>query len=238
MNIRGIQKFSLVDFPGRICCIVFVGNCNFRCPYCHNPALIFDPESQPLIEDQNFLDFLSSRKGKLDGVVISGGEPSLRPRLPEFARQIKELGFAVKIDTNGSNPDPVIAIHQAGHLDALGIDYKGPAAHYNEIACCQLPDLAGRVRKLIQYAQDNGIPTDIRTTVHKALLPVEYLQQMRAELDALGIGQWTLQQFHPVEIIDDKLLQEPTYSDGELFQISRQLGGNTKVRGLKGIFSA
>jgi len=236
MNIRGIQKFSLVDFPGRIGCVVFVGGCNFRCPYCHNPALVFDPESQPLITEEQIYAFLETRKGKLDGVVISGGEPSLRPGLPEFARRVKEMGFAVKIDTNGSQPETIIAIHQAGHLDALGIDYKAPAADYGRVANCQLPELGERVQRLIKYAVDHGIPTDIRTTVHRAMLPPEHLKQMRAELDALGVVQWTLQQFHPVEIVDDQLLMEETYSDGELFQLSKTLGGVTKVRGLKGIY--
>ena len=236
MNIRGIQKFSLVDFPGRIGCVVFVGNCNFRCPYCHNPALVFDPESQPLITEQQIYAFLENRQGKLDGVVISGGEPSLRPELPEFARRIKEMGFAVKIDTNGSNPEVVIAIHQAGHLDALGIDYKAPVVDYNAVAKCQLPELAQRVQKLIKYAVTQGIPTDIRTTVHQAVLSPEQLKQMRVELNELGVDQWTLQQFHPVEIVDDQLLQKATYSDGELFRWSKEIGGNTKVRGLKGIY--
>lgn len=235
MNIRGLQRFTLVDYPGKLACIVFVGECNFRCPYCHNPCLVFDPESQPLISEEELFGFLEKRRGKLDGVVISGGEPSLRCVLEDFARRVKEMGFLVKIDTNGSTPDKIIEMHKEGLVDALGIDYKAPAELYNIIARNRTDGLAGRVNKLIRYAVLNNIPVDIRTTVHKSLLSPEHLKQMRIELDTLGIDQWTLQQFHPTEIIDDDLLEQPTYTDHELLTISKDIGGNTKVRGLTGI---
>jgi pyruvate formate lyase activating enzyme len=235
MNIRGLQRFSLVDYPGKLACIVFVGECNFRCPYCHNPCLVFDPESQPLITETEFFDFLSKRTGKLDGVVISGGEPSLRNALEDFASKIKEMGFFIKLDTNGSTPDRVIEMHRKGYIDAFGIDYKAPTELYNLISRNNAVNLAAKVRKLIKYAIDNNIPTDIRTTVHKSLLSEEHLREMRVELDTLGVRQWTLQQFHPVDIIDDNLLEQETYSDRDLLNISRSLGSDTKVRGLTGI---
>lgn len=236
MNIRGIKKFSLVDFPGKIACIIFVGNCNFRCSYCHNAVLVFDPESQPLITEEEVLNFLRLRQGKLDGVVISGGEPSLREGLPEFVAKISRLGFAVKIDTNGSNPDLIMEIHRAGHLDNLGVDYKAPVQFYPEISGCAMPGMAERVHRLLQYSVEHKITVDVRTTVHKALLSLDRLQAMRRELDNLGIGTWTLQQFHPTEVIDDDLLAQETYSDRELFDLARELGSQTRVRGLKGIY--
>lgn len=236
MNIRGIQKFTLVDFPGKIACIVFVGNCNFRCPYCHNPALVFDPESQPLISEHVFFTFLASRQGKLDGVVISGGEPSLRDGLPEFAARIRQLGFAVKIDTNGSNPDLISQIHREGNLDHLGVDYKAPAKLYNEAAACRIANLPERVHQLLKYAVAHKIDLDVRTTVHRVMLSRDHLRTMRHELDELGVATWTLQQFHPTEVIDDRLLEQETYSDRELHELSRELGGHTRVRGLKGLF--
>jgi len=234
MNIRGLQRFSMVDYPGKMSCVIFTGGCNFRCPYCHNPCLVFDPESQPLIREDELMAFLESRVNKLDGVVISGGEPSLQPRLPDFAAKIKTLGFKVKIDTNASNPGMVIAMHQAGTIDALGIDYKGPAEIYNKIACSTIPDLAARVHRLLECAVDRHIPLDVRTTVHAALLSEDRLAEMRSELNELGIKSWTLQQFNPVEVIDDGLLLLPTYSDRELLDIAARLG-NTRVRGLKGL---
>ena len=236
MNIRGLQRFTMVDYPGKMAGVIFTGGCNFRCPYCHNPCLVFDPESQPLIRESEVLAFLRSRIGKLDGVVISGGEPTLQADLPDFAAEIKKLGYCVKLDTNGSMPEVVAAMVDAGTVDALGVDYKGPADDYNRISGCDLPDLAARVHRVLQYATSHHVLLDVRTTVHQALLPPEKLREMRAELDELGIRLWTLQQFHPVEIINDELLKIPTYTDLELLRLAKSLGGTTKVRGLKGVY--
>ncbi|OGV39335.1 MAG: anaerobic ribonucleoside-triphosphate reductase activating protein [Lentisphaerae bacterium GWF2_45_14] len=235
MNIRGFQRFTLVDFPGKMACVVFVGECNFRCGYCHNPCLVFDPESQPLISEDEIVSFLERRKGKLDGVVVSGGEPSLRNGLEEFMAKVKRHGFLVKLDTNGSNPERVIAAHRDGLIDALGIDYKAPSLKYNQIANCCTKDLSSKVRRLIKYAVENDIFIDVRTTVHRTLLSMDDLAEMRTELDSLGLKNWTLQQFNPVEVIDDKLLTSKTYSDTELVEISSSLP-NTRVRGLTGVF--
>ena len=234
MNIRGMVRFTLVDFPGKMACVAFVGDCNFRCGYCHNPCLVFDPESQPLIGEDEFFAFLEKRKGKLEGVVISGGEPALRPPLHSFITKIKEMGFEVKLDTNGSMPDKVIDIHQKTGLDALGIDYKAPLAKYNEISQCPVEDLGSRTLKLIKFAVDNDIALDVRTTVHKALLSEQDLAAMRDELSSVGLKDWTLQQFHPGDVIDDGLLEQETYKDRELINIAERFG-DTYVRGLNGI---
>lgn len=234
MNIRGLHKFSLVDYPGKMACIVFVGECNCRCPYCHNPCLVFDPESQPHIEEAEVFAFLEKRKRKLDGVVISGGEPSLRSGLARFAGKIKEMGFLVKLDTNGSNPKTVIKCIDEGLIDALGVDYKATPELYNKIAGTHINDFAGKVHQVISYAVRKNIFIDVRTTVHKSLLSFNDLREMRKNLDAIGLKKWFLQQFHPVEIIDDKLLNEPTYSDEELLSFAKNIE-NTYVRGLKGI---
>eukprot|EP00828_Plagiopyla_frontata_P022431 TRINITY_DN2901_c0_g1_i3.p3 TRINITY_DN2901_c0_g1~~TRINITY_DN2901_c0_g1_i3.p3 ORF type:complete len:193 (-),score=29.89 TRINITY_DN2901_c0_g1_i3:73-651(-) len=169
MNIRGLQRFSLVDYPGKLACIVFVGECNFRCPYCHNPCLVFDPESQPLITEAEFFDFLSKRTGKLDGVVISGGEPSLRNALEDFARKIKEMGFFIKLDTNGSTPDRVIEMHRKGYIDAFGIDYKAPTELYNLISRNNAAHLAAKVHKLIKYAIAHVLCVDTVSYTHLTL---------------------------------------------------------------------
>ena len=232
MNIRGINKFTLVDYPGKIACIVFVGNCNFACPYCHNPFLVVDPESQPLVFDSDFFAFLEKRKGKLDAVVISGGEPTLRKGLFFFCQKIKELGFLVKLDTNGSNSDIVKKLHIAGCLDYLGIDYKCPLDRYPEIVPKHSVNPGAKVQTTISYAVNSRIPYDIRTTVHKTILLPEDLNIMRKELNELGVEKWTLQQFNPVDILDDKLLSLATYSDTELINIAETLP-LTLVRGRK-----
>lgn len=234
MNIRGMVRFTLVDFPGKMACVVFVGDCNFRCGYCHNPCLVFDPESQPLISEDEFFTFLAKRQGKLDGVVVSGGEPILRKALLSFIRKIKDMGFLVKLDTNGSIPEQVIKIHEEVGLDALGVDYKAPLNKYNEISQCPVPELGEKTLKVIKFAVDKNIFIDVRTTVHKALLSKNDLSRMREELSSTGLKTWTLQQFNPVEIIDDSLLEKETYSDRGLLDIANSLE-STNVRGLTGI---
>ena len=234
MNIRGINKFTLVDYPGKIACIIFVGNCNFICPYCHNPFLVVDPESQPLISDSDFFTFLEKRIGKLDAVVISGGEPTLRKELLIFLQKIKELGFLIKIDTNGSNPEIVKKLYNDGYLDYLGIDYKYPLNKYSELTRTNSAHVGLSVQKTIAFAVNSKIPYDIRTTVHKELLSYEDLNIMRKELTGLGVEEWMLQQFNPVDILDEELLRLTTYSDTELANIAKNLP-STKARGMKNL---
>ena len=105
MQIHGLQKLTLLDFPGHIACTVFTGGCNFRCPFCHNGGLVLEPEKAPLIPEEEFFAFLESRKGRLEGVAVTGGEPTVNGDLPEFLKRIKDMGFAVKLDSNGQNPD-------------------------------------------------------------------------------------------------------------------------------------
>ena len=230
MNIRGITKFSLVDYPGKICCIVFVGNCNFRCPYCHNPYLVLHYDTQPKLSDNSVLEFLETRKGKLDAVVLSGGEPAMYPGIANFAKNVKKMNFMFKLDTNGSFPDRVIEMYENGMIDMLGIDYKASESTYNNVANSTTDNLVKKIKKLIKYAVEKKIPYDIRTTVHKKFHSEDVLITMRSELNKLGVDNWTLQQFHRTEIIDESLLKEDTYSDEELFAIAKRLGENTHLR--------
>lgn len=234
MNIRGLQKFSLIDYPGRLTCVVFSGNCNFRCPFCHNPCLIFDPESQPRILERELLDFLEKRRGKLDGVVFSGGEPMMQLDLCDFADSVKQLGFNVKVDTNGSFPQMIEKMHCAGVLDALGIDCKGPFADYARHSGNDMEGIAEAVQESIVYAARHHIELDIRTTVHRSLLSVCDLRRMNEELRLLGITAWTLQQFHYAEVIDSDLGLVSTYSDSELLSIAHEIGPHVSVRGILG----
>lgn len=234
MNIRGFYKFSLVDYPGRIACIVFTGGCNFRCPYCHNAALVVDPKSQPKVMEQEIFNFLEKRKGLLEGIVISGGEPTLQPDLLEFCGKVRELGYLIKLDTNSTNPEVVKAIHSQYCIDSLGLDVKAPWAKYGEVTSCADPQIAEKVQELIRYALAENMGADIRTTVHKSLLSEADIRQMYQELQALGVPLWTLQQYNPVEVIDDTLSEQPTYGDSELVEIAKSLGKGVAVRGTTG----
>lgn len=231
MAVNGLRKFSLIDYPGKISCVVFFGGCNFRCPFCHNPVLIFDPESQGTLSVEELSDFFQQRRDKLEAAVFSGGEPSLDPHLPQYVRAAKSAGFRVKLDTNGSFPEVIRELYEAGLLDALGIDYKAPAGKYSQI--CGNPDeqISGKVRRSVAFAVKNGIELDVRTTVHRALLSEEDLRTMYEELSALGVKQWTLQQFHKAELIDERLNEIPTWSDAEFKKLAASLGTMVRVRG-------
>jgi len=231
MAINGLRKFSLIDYPGRLSCVVFLGHCNFRCPFCHNPVLIFDAESQGTISAEELSDFFGQRRGKLDAVVFSGGEPSLDPDLPQYVRLAKNAGFQVKLDTNGSFPQVLRSLYADGLLDALGIDYKAPAEKYSRLCGNPDPEIPARVQESIAFAVKNGIELDVRTTVHRALLSEADLRTMYAELNSLGVSQWTLQQFHHAELIDESLNDTPTWSDSELKNLASTLGPMTRVRG-------
>ena len=234
MNIHGLTKFTLIDYPQKIASIIFAGNCNFICPYCHNPFLVVDSESQPLIPNDDFYRFLDSRVGKIDAVVISGGEPTLSKGIFSLALEIKKRGFLVKLDTNGSRPKVVRELYENNCLDFIGVDYKGPKTKYNFISGTNELGLYEKITETISYIMSIKISYDIRTTVHKALLSEHDIITMRAELSNLGVKNWILQRFNPTEVIDEELKNIPTYSDIELLDIIQNLP-NTQIRSTKNL---
>ena len=130
MKISGLQKVTLLDYPGKIACTVFLGGCNFRCPFCHNGSLVLPDGAGESISREDFLDFLDSRRGRLQGVCVSGGEPTLQPDLPELLSEIKSRGFAVKLDTNGTNPEKLLGLINDGLVDYVAMDIKNSPEKY------------------------------------------------------------------------------------------------------------
>ncbi|MBR3293463.1 MAG: anaerobic ribonucleoside-triphosphate reductase activating protein [Oscillospiraceae bacterium] len=180
MKIYGLQKLTLLDFPDRMACTVFTGGCNMRCPFCHNAGLVLSPCAQDLIPEERFFAFLQKRKGILDGVCITGGEPCLQPDLADFIRRIREGGFAVKLDTNGSFPDVLQALLQQGLLDYVAMDVKNAPARYAET--CGVPGFdPAPVERSVRLLQQSGVPFELRTTVVAGLHTQE---------DLLAIGRW------------------------------------------------
>lgn len=234
MDFRGLVKFTLVDYPGKIGCIIFAGGCNLRCPFCHNPCLVLDPSSQPRVTEKEFFHFLERRRKLLEGVVFSGGEPLLHPDAPEMIGRVREMGYAVKVDTNGTLPERVEALLATSGADAFGIDCKAPAGAYAALTGSSDPEVAEKVYASIQLAMASGAELDVRTTVHRSLLDEGALETMFDELREAGVKQWTLQQYNPVEVIDDELSKEETFSDAELVRIARRFGPGVRVRGLSG----
>jgi pyruvate formate lyase activating enzyme len=130
MQIKGLQRLTLLDYPGKLACTVFLGGCNFRCPFCHNAALVLPPLGGENISEEEFFSFLESRRGRLEAVCISGGEPTLNNDLPEFISRIRALGFSVKLDTNGTNPELLSALISGGLLDYVAMDIKSSPKGY------------------------------------------------------------------------------------------------------------
>lgn len=164
MVVDGLQKLTLLDFPGKLACTVFLSGCNFRCPFCYNAPLVFAEESACLkMPEEEFFQFLESRKGILEGVCITGGEPLLRD-LTDFVRSIRDLGFAVKLDTNGSFPDRLRALIEKDLVDYVAMDVKNCLAHYGETVGLAAFDTAP-IQESINLLKEGRVPYEFRTTV-------------------------------------------------------------------------
>ena len=180
MRIGGLQKLTLLDYPGKVACTVFLSGCNLRCPYCHNPGLVLPEQSEGSeIPEAEVLSFLERRKGKLDGVCITGGEPTLQPELPEFLEKLRRLGYAVKLDTNGTNPAMLKALLQERVLDYVAMDIKNSPQRYAET--CGGADVLSRVRESVDLLLNSSIEYEFRTTVCKPL---------HTEKEMEEIGHW------------------------------------------------
>lgn len=162
MQIQGLQKVTLLDYPGRVACTVFLGGCNFRCPFCHNSSLL-EQNAPAELDSEALLAFLKKRQGLLDGVVFTGGEPLLRQELPALLRQVKALGYPVKLDTNGSRPGALRAVLEAGLADYVAMDVKNSLSRYGET--CGLPGMdTAAVEESIALLLEGRVDYEFRTT--------------------------------------------------------------------------
>lgn len=184
MKIVGLQKLTLLDYPGQVACTVFLGGCNFRCPFCHNGQLL---ENAPAVmSTEELLAFLKGRKGILDGVCITGGEPTLNPQLPELMRQIKQLGYLVKLDTNGTRPQVVKELVTRGLVDYVAMDIKNSPARYGETAGVSRLELEA-IEETMGFLMAGNVDFEFRTTV---------VAELHRAQDMKEIGQW-LQKLSP-----------------------------------------
>ena len=185
--ICGLQKMTLLDFPGKIACTVFLGGCNFRCHFCHNSEL-FMGKPEKLMEDEEFFAFLKSRKGLLDGVCVSGGEPTLYKTLPDFLAKIKEMGFLVKLDTNGYRPEVLKALVQQGLVDYVAMDVKNSPAMYAQTVGLEKMELSS-IEESLRFLIGGELPYELRTTLVRQLHDAASIQDMGAWLAALVPGR-------------------------------------------------
>jgi pyruvate formate lyase activating enzyme len=176
MKIGGLQKNSLIDYPGRIAAVIFLQGCNFRCPYCHNAELVEPACFGEPISEASVMEFLKSRVGKLEGVVISGGEPTIHDDLPDFIRAVRKLGYAVKLDTNGSRPEMIRQLIQEKLVDFIAMDVKAPLANYAQVAGRRID--VELIRASIWAIKNSSVQHEFRTTVVPGLHTVRELKEI------------------------------------------------------------
>lgn len=209
-KLAGLQKTTFIDYPEKIACIVFTQGCNFRCGYCHNPELFENKE--PVLSVPAFFEFLNKRKGKLDGVVITGGEPTLHGKdLIEFIKEVKSLGFLVKLDTNGTHPDVLQELLNENLLDYIAMDIKAPLAKYKTITQTDIDTKI--IKKSIDMIMKSGVDYEFRTTIVKSQLSVEDLRQIGELIQ--GAKRYYMQKFLATKILDETLMSEESYTDEE-----------------------
>jgi pyruvate formate lyase activating enzyme len=231
MVIGGLQKFSLIDYPGRISAIIFTQGCNFRCPFCYNPMLVLTQKvgkienklhakeqkrDQPLIKEDDLFYFLKSRVGKLDAVVVTGGEPTLHKDLPEFIKRIKDFGFLVKLDTNGTNPEIIHELLNKKLIDYIAMDLKASEKKYEKVSGMQYD--FKKITKSVKIIMNSKLPYEFRTTITPGLLDKNDISKMGEIIK--GADNWYLQKFNPAsDLIDSNLKQTLPFTDNDMFEM-------------------
>lgn len=209
MKIGGLQKFTLIDYPGKIACIVFTMGCNFRCPYCHNRELV--EETAKEIPSQDLFDFLQKRKGQLEGAEITGGEPTIQSGLPKFLKRIKEIGYSTKLDTNGSVPEILQRLLEENLVDYIAMDVKASLENYGKAAGVEVdPEKIRRSIEIVKSAEDY----EFRTTVVPGIVDGEGIKKIAEEIE--GAERFYLQQFRPENTLDESYEEMEPYPEEKL----------------------
>ena len=192
MYINGFQKLTILDYPGKVACIVFTPGCNFRCPFCHNAALVTHIDKDTYIDEEEVLSYLKKRQEILDGVVITGGEPLLQDGIEEFIGKIKDLGYAIKLDTNGSFPEKLISLVEKGLVDYVAMDIKNSKAKYMATIGVNNIDMAS-IEKSVDFLLQNKVDYEFRTTIVDGFHTVDDIQDIVVWIK--GAHKYFLQNF-------------------------------------------
>ena len=216
MIFGGFEKLTLMDYPGKVACVVYTIGCNMRCPYCHNPELV-DETVETRYTEKKILDFLQKRKGMLEGIVITGGEPTLHEDLLPFMKKVKALGFSVKLDSNGTHPEVIRKAINEGVVDYIAMDIKSPLSSYSRTVA--RPVNIRAIRKSMDIIMTSPIEYEFRTTVIKALLSPEDIREIGVEIR--GAKKYFLQKFIPTKLLNPQFRKKVSYSDEEFegFQV-------------------
>lgn len=229
LRIGGFRKLTLIDYPGQVAAIVYTAGCNLRCPWCHNPSLVEPSAFTEKHDPDEILRFLDLRKHQLDGLVITGGEPTLWGDLGRFIRAVKALGISVKLDTNGTRPEVVRQLLDEGLIDYIAMDIKAPLGRYAELTNARVD--TGAIAESIELIKNAGIPYEFRTTLISSLHTDEDLAAI-GELIS-GCDRYALQGFRPGHCLDSALDEEPPTREEELLHAAGYLAdrvGHLDVR--------
>jgi pyruvate formate lyase activating enzyme len=221
MKIGGLQKISLIDYPGRISAILFTQGCNFRCPYCHNPELVDPVRYSPTLSENEVIAFLEKRRGKLDAVTVTGGEPTLQPDIDRLLKAIKRMGYLIKIDTNGSNPEVLERLIRGRLLDYVAMDVKGPLRKYARIARVKVD--TAKIRKSIGLVTASGIEHEFRTTVVRSQLDNDDLIATAKLLKRAQL--YVLQTFVPAKTLCPEFLAELPCTSDDFSAVQKYFAG-------------
>lgn len=230
MQIAGLQKLTLLDFPGTVACIVFAPGCNLRCPFCHNSSLVFNTAGERIPQDE-VLSFLKKRLGLLDGVVVTGGEPLLQTDIADFITSVKELGYKVKLDTNGTRPDLLKRLVADGLIDRVAMDIKSSPENYPSAVGIRGLDITG-IEESKDFLLGGDIDCEFRTTVVKGIHTDADFESIAKWID--GASEYYLQQFKDSgELIDPAGLSQFTPDELSRFaDIVRPFVRSVEIRGI------
>ena len=220
MIIGGLQKLTLIDYPGRLAATVFFAGCNFRCPWCYSSELVLPKKikKQAKISEKELFEFLEDRKGLLEGVVICGGEPTINRDLPKFIKKVKQLGYVVKLDTNGSNPKMLKRLIKDKLIDYVAIDVKLPKEKYAKILKTKVDD----IEKSVELLKSSGIDFEFRTTVVPTVLEKQDILKITKWIGGSNV-KYYLQNFRPEKTLDPKFEKIKPYPDKYLLNIQKAI---------------
>ncbi|MBQ8850287.1 MAG: anaerobic ribonucleoside-triphosphate reductase activating protein [Clostridia bacterium] len=229
MLIKGLQKTTLLDYPSKVAATVFTGGCNFRCPFCHNASLVTKITPEDEIPEEEILAFLKKRKGILDGVCITGGEPLLQKDISEFCKKIHELGLLVKLDTNGSRPNELGALITDGLIDYIAMDVKNSKALYAKT--CGIASFPKEVEESVGLIMSSGLPYEFRTTVVRELQTAESISELCQWIS--GAERYYLQLFKDSgDLVGNGYSAYSADEMTELLKIAKQYIKNAELRGI------
>lgn len=221
MIIQGLQKLTLLDYPGKVACTVFTAGCNYRCPFCHNASLVVDTGGNEIIPEEEVFSFLLKRQGVLDGVCVTGGEPLIQHDIEDFLRKVKELGYEVKLDTNGSFPDKLKNLVDKKLVDYVAMDIKNSQENYGKTIGIQDYDIR-EVHRSVMYLLSGAVPYEFRTTV---------VREFHQKSDFVSIGRWIkgAEHYYLQQFVDSgNLIQEGLHGyDEKIMKQALEIVGKT-----------